>query len=71
MNHACNLLCKALLQRAHTRVFSLLGHKGFNLLTRKLGKNLYIAFGIGIAHIKPELIELIRRSILRIKPYVS
>ena len=71
MNHNGHFLGQTLLQ--HTQVGSLfvLSNQSVDFVLVERCEDLDIAFGILIADIQPELVELIRRSIPRIEPDVS
>ena len=45
--------------------------ESFYFLLREHGEDLDIALSIGIGSVDPILVELIRRSLFRIKPYVT
>ena len=48
-----------------------LGNKVLNSLTVEQSKNLDVALSILIADIEPELVELVRRCVAGIEPYVT
>ena len=71
VDHCGDFAGKALLQRAFAGVLCLLCYEGFDFLAAERGENLDILFGIGIAHIEPELIEFVWGSALGVEPHVA
>ncbi len=71
MNHRGDLLGQALLQGALTGVGSLLGNECFHLFAAQGGENLDVFFGVGVADVQPELIELIGRRVAAVEPDVA
>ena len=71
MHHAGHFLAEALLQHAAAGVGAVLGDEGIDFVLRERGENLDVALCLFIAHVEPELIELIGRGALRVEPHVA
>ena len=71
MYHAGNFLAKALLQQAAARVGTMFGYKGVYLVVLERGENLDVALCLLVAHIKPELVELVGSGVTTVEPYVA
>ena len=71
MNHDSHFLGQALLKDAQMGSSLVLGRQSINLLLGQCSEYLYVAFGILVAHVQPELVELIWRSVARVEPDVS
>ena len=71
MNHDSHFLGQTLLKDAQMGSSLVLGRQSVNLLLGQCSEYLYVAFGILVAHVQPELVELIWRSVARVEPDVS
>ena len=71
MHHDGHLFCQSALQDAASGILLVLFHKCIDDIFLQRGENLDIALGIVVAHIQPELIELIRCGALWVEPDVS
>ena len=71
MHQACNLFAQSFLQAAATRVGTVLLDERIDFVLFERGENLDVAFGFGITHVEPELIELVRRGVAFVEPHVT
>ena len=71
MNHNGYFFSQAALQRAASRILTVLLYEGVDGLLVKAGEYLDVALCVVIANVEPELIELVRRCALRVEPDVS
>ena len=69
--HSGDFLGESLLQWSQAWVAFLLFLKGFNLVLWQIGEDLDIFGSVGVAHVKPELVELVGRSTLWVEPHIA
>ena len=71
VHHAGDFLGEALLQRTQAGILLLLCHEVGNLVLGQVGEYLDVACSVLVAHIEPELIELVGRGALGIEPHIT
>ncbi len=71
MDHAGQFLCDRLLQFALVRSRLVFGHQGLDGLPVEEGEDPDVALRILVADIQPELVELVRRRIACVEPYIA
>ena len=71
VHHAGHFFAQTLLQHAAAGVGAVLGDEGIDFVLRERGENLDVALCLFIAHVEPELVELIGRGALRVEPHVA
>ena len=59
MYHSCDFFGKALLDGAQSGVGSLLLDELLYLFAGEVPVNIFMALGVGVAYIEPELVELV------------
>ena len=69
--HDGDLASQSLLQRTLTGVLRLLGLEGGNLVLGQVGEDFDILSGILVADVEPELVELVWRGALGVKPHIA
>ena len=71
MHHSRNFLGKKLLELSLARVLTMLSYRSLDSFPVEQCENLYVSLGILVGHVQPELVELVRRSSLRVEPDVT
>ena len=71
MHHAGHFFAQTLLQHAAAGVGAVLGDEGVDFVLRERGENLDVTLCLFVAHVEPELVELIGRGALRVEPHVA
>ena len=59
MNHHSHFLSQTFLEKTQMRSFLMFGNQCFNFFFLDGGEDFNITFGIGVAYVQPELIELV------------
>ena len=71
MNHHGHFFSQTLLKHTQMRSLFMLSNQRVYFFFGKRSENLDVTLCVIIAHVQPELIELVRRSISRVKPYIA
>ncbi len=71
MNHHSHFLRQTLLQDSQVRGCVVFGDQVVDGLLIEQREDLDVALGVLVADVQPELVELVRRSITRVEPYVA
>ena len=71
VDHAGDFFGKTFLQDAEVRRFFVLFNQRLDLLAAEGGEDLNVAFRIVVAHVQPELVELIRAGVFLAKPDIA
>ena len=59
MYHAGHILGKTLLNQTQMGCCIVLGNQGLALFLLNVGEDLYVALGVLVAYVEPELVELV------------
>ena len=71
VDHDGDFFCKTLLKLTGSGVLVVCRNECLDLLFGKGGEDLDVFLGVGVGYVEPELIELVRRGIAGVEPYVS
>ena len=71
VHHDGDLLGQSLLERTQVRSLFLLLDERVDFLVRKAGEDLDVFLGVFVGYVQPELVELVRRGVSLVQPYVA
>ena len=71
MDHRRNLLSQTLLQHAQVGCLLVLGDQRLNGLAVEQREDTNVALSVVVAHVQPELVELVGRGVASVEPYVT
>ena len=71
MYEAGYLFAESLLEDAAAGVGAMFFDEGVNFFAAEGGEDFDVAFGFCVAHVEPELVELVGRGVSAVEPYVA